>query len=265
MGLFSLLGKKPQDPDDTDVPVKPRRSRAKTGDEEPIDPMLPEKKRARRRLIGATALVLAAIIGLPMVFDSEPKPLADDIAIQIPPRDKAPVNSADPMPLPPSQATAAAAKPDTPKPDVPKSDVHPEPAPPAPAVARAEPSKAEPAKPEPAVEKAAEKPAEKVADKAREKTDKAPEKPAAKPADKAVAKDKGRYIVQVAAVTNKAKGEELVNRLKKAGIKAYSQKVDTKDGERFRVRVGPVAGREEADKLRQRLGKMGLSGAIQSM
>lgn len=261
MGLFSLLGKKPQDPDESDVPVKPRRSRAKAGDEEPIDPMLPEKKRARRRLIGATALVLAAIIGLPMVFDSEPKPLADDIAIQIPPRDKAPADSADPMPLPPSLATAEAAKPDGPKPDL-----SPEPVPATAAVARAEPSKAEPAKQEPAAEKAVEKPAEKAADKAREKTDKAPEKPAAnKPADKAVAKDKGRYIVQVAAVTSKAKGEELVNRLKKAGIKAYWQKVDTKDGERFRVRVGPVAGREEADKLRQRLGKMGLSGAIQSM
>lgn len=260
MGLFSLLGKKPQDPDESDVPVKPRRSRAKAGDEEPIDPMLPEKKRARRRLIGATALVLAAIIGLPMVFDSEPKPLADDIAIQIPPRDKAPANSSDPMPLPPSQATADAAKPEAPKPDA-----NPEPATSAPAVARVEPVKAEPAKAEPAVEKAAEKPAEKVADKAPEKTDKAPEKPAAKPAEKAVAKDKGRYIVQVAAVTSKAKGEELVNRLKKAGIKAYWQKVDTKDGERFRVRVGPVSGREEADKLRQRLGKMGLSGAIQSM
>lgn len=258
MGLFSLLGKKPQDPDDTDVPVKPRRSRAKASDEEPIDPMLPEKKRARRRLIGATALVLAAIIGLPMVFDSEPKPLADDIAIQIPPRDKAPANSADPMPLPPTQATADAAKSEAPKPDVSAEK--------APVAAhRVEPAKAEPAQPEPAVEKLAEKPAEKAPEKPHEKTDKAPDKPAAKPADKAVAKDKGRYIVQVAAVTSKAKGEELVNRLKKAGIKAYWQKVDTKDGERFRVRVGPVAGREEADKLKQRLGKMGLSGAIQSM
>ncbi|MET3116470.1 DedD protein [Undibacterium sp. GrIS 1.8] len=54
------------------------------------DPVLPEKKRARRRLIGAIALVLAAVIGLPMILDSEPKPLADDIAIQIPSKDKLP-------------------------------------------------------------------------------------------------------------------------------------------------------------------------------
>jgi DedD protein len=55
-----------------------------------VDPILPEKKRARRRLIGAVALVLAAVIGLPMVLDSEPKPNADEISVQIPSKDKAP-------------------------------------------------------------------------------------------------------------------------------------------------------------------------------
>ncbi|MFK3736471.1 SPOR domain-containing protein [Massilia sp. TN1-12] len=62
------------------------------------DPLLPEKKRARRRLVGAIALALAAAVGLPMLLDSEPKPLAGDIAIQIPSKDKAaplPVPSAD--------------------------------------------------------------------------------------------------------------------------------------------------------------------------
>ena len=76
-------------------------------------------------------------------------------------------------------------------------------------------------------------------------------------------KDKGRYILQVAAVANKAKAEELQNRLKKAGIKSYSQKVSTKEGERYRIRVGPFGSRDEADKMRSRLGKMGLTAAIQ--
>jgi len=48
---------------------------------------LPEKKRARRRLIGAVALVLAAIIVLPMVFDSEPKLGSQKISIEIPSKD----------------------------------------------------------------------------------------------------------------------------------------------------------------------------------
>ncbi|MFA9274860.1 MAG: SPOR domain-containing protein [Candidatus Aquirickettsiella gammari] len=50
---------------------------------------LPEKKRARRRLIGAVALVLAAVIGLPMVFDSEPQFSKSKIAIEIPAKDGA--------------------------------------------------------------------------------------------------------------------------------------------------------------------------------
>jgi DedD protein len=48
------------------------------------DPMLPEKRRAHRRLIGALALVVAAIVGLPMILDSQPKPTVTDISIQIP-------------------------------------------------------------------------------------------------------------------------------------------------------------------------------------
>jgi DedD protein len=120
MGLFSFGGKSQQDADDDQVPVRPRRS-ARVPEDEPMDPMLPEKKRARRRLIGATALVLAAVIGLPMIFDSEPRPISQDINIQIPPRDKAPAMNASPMPLPPTQATQPEAPPpEAQKPESPK-------------------------------------------------------------------------------------------------------------------------------------------------
>jgi DedD protein len=64
------------------------------------DPLLPEKKRARRRLVGAIALALAAAVGLPMLLDSTPKPLAGDIAIQIPSKDKA-----APLPAPATPAS----------------------------------------------------------------------------------------------------------------------------------------------------------------
>jgi DedD protein len=67
--------------------------------------MLPEKKRARRRLVGAIALALAAAVGLPMLLDSEPKPLAGDIAIQIPSKDKA---GPLPMPADPGKSVDAA-------------------------------------------------------------------------------------------------------------------------------------------------------------
>lgn len=48
------------------------------------DEELQLKKRARRRLVGAIALVLLVVVFLPMFLDSEPKPLNQDIAITIP-------------------------------------------------------------------------------------------------------------------------------------------------------------------------------------
>lgn len=102
MGLFSFASKTKQEgasgegefysraEEDTQAARgrqrKPRKS-AKSSNS-PVDPVLPEKKRARRRLVGAIALVLAMIIVLPMILDSEPKPLSDDISIQIPSKDK---------------------------------------------------------------------------------------------------------------------------------------------------------------------------------
>ena len=52
------------------------------------DPAVDElRRRARRRLIGAIVLALAAAVLLPLLLESEPKPLGDDISIQIPPID----------------------------------------------------------------------------------------------------------------------------------------------------------------------------------
>ncbi|MGN4139020.1 SPOR domain-containing protein, partial [Burkholderia gladioli] len=64
-----------------------------------LDPTLPEKQRARRRLVGAIALVVAAVIVLPMILDSHPKPVTDDIAIDIPnkPAHAAPSRDEDPV------------------------------------------------------------------------------------------------------------------------------------------------------------------------
>ncbi|QRX82559.1 SPOR domain-containing protein [Glaciimonas sp. PAMC28666] len=101
MGLFSLFRKNKQKPgseqsayhsraaDDTSaIRASRKRKTVPNQTNDPADPVLPEKKRARRRLVGAVALVLAVVIVLPMVLDSEPKPLVSDISIQIPPRDQ---------------------------------------------------------------------------------------------------------------------------------------------------------------------------------
>jgi len=131
-------------------------------------------------------------------------------------------------------------------------------------VAKPETPKADLVKP--AIEKPAEKPVQKPVEKRIDKIDdKVADKKEDKKAEPAKASDKGRYIVQVAAVTNKAKVEELLNRLKHAGIKGYWQKIATKDGDRFRVRVGPFGSRDEAEKMLKRIDKLGLSPGIQSI
>ena len=247
MGLFSFPGKNQQDADDDlDVPVKPRRSRrSPTQDEEPIDPMLPEKQRARRRLIGATALVLAAIIGLPMIFDADPnKPLADDIETQIPDKTSSAPDSIKPQPVPQSATQKV----------VELTPAAPPPAPPQPPTelkTSTEPAKA----PKPNTE-ASDKPA----------PDKSAEGKASGEEDKSQVKEKARkYLLQVAAVNSKTKADDLKSRLKESGIKAYSEKISTKEGDRFRVRVGPFATREEAEKMQSRVKKLGLNGSVQSI
>jgi DedD protein len=207
--------------------------------------MLPEKQRARRRLIGATALVLAAIIGLPMIFDADPnKPLADDVETQIPDKVSPAPESLKPQPAPqsvPQKVVESPAPLQPPAPPQPASEVKAAP---------------EPAKTVKLNAEASDKPA----------ADKTAEREAPAEGDKSQAKEKARkYLLQVAAVNSKSKADDLKARLKESGIKAYSEKINTKDGDRFRVRVGPFATREEAEKMQARVKKIGLNGSVQTM
>ena len=62
------------------------------------------KRRGRRRLVGALALILAAVIVLPMVFDPEPRGSGSSVSVRIPPEDEAPFNPK----LPPKKPAAVA-------------------------------------------------------------------------------------------------------------------------------------------------------------
>lgn len=88
MNFFSFFrrGKKVQgsresvNPNTFPVGKKPsRRSRYSSDD----DVQLPEKKRARRRLIGSVVLVLAALIVLPLVFESKPQQTNQNLIVEV--------------------------------------------------------------------------------------------------------------------------------------------------------------------------------------
>jgi DedD protein len=57
------------------------------------------RRRGRRRLIGAVTLVVLAVVFVPMILDSEPRPKRNDVSLEIPAKDKVP-------PLPPPSTKA---------------------------------------------------------------------------------------------------------------------------------------------------------------
>ncbi len=239
----------------------------KAGDESSATPRKPEsveamRKRARHRLIGAGVLVLIGVVGFPLLFDTQPRPIAVDIPIEIPDRNKVqplqiPVQPATPAPVVSGPVIAAPA---TAKPpastaqagDGAASAAAPEAKAEAAPTARAEPNP-EP-KPEP---RALAKPEAKVADgaKARALLEGKPVASAAAPAE-------GRFVVQVGAFADPAKAREARAKVERAGLKTYTHVAQTKDGKRIRVRVGPFETRGEADKAASKIKGLDMPAAI---
>lgn len=287
-------------------PTPMRRSR--TAQAESVDDM---RRRARHRLIGAAVLVVLGVIGFPMLFDTQPRPIPVDVPIEIPDRNQvAPLmvsgeqaqtepKSAAPTAAPAPKAVADAGlaageelvvnepaplsvpKPPEPPRLVPEPAPKPKPAQPAPEVktppkpeVKPEPEhkpKPEPKpelvvkpKPEPKPEPAA-KPALSDAERARallEGRAPTPAQTAATASAKTEANKQGRFIVQVGAFADAAKANEVRSKLERAGLKTYTQTVDTKDGQRTRVRVGPFEQRSDADNAAARIRGLGLSGSV---
>jgi DedD protein len=322
MGLFSFFGKNKQGraaedsgrfyskDDDAALGERARSKRASSagavagstrGRGTGNDPLLPEKKRARRRLVGAIALALAAAVGLPMLLDSEPnKSQAGDIAIQIPSKDKA-----APLPAPsaPASGEPASAEPAAQAPardkavaledSVDKGEeviqappaVKPEHKP-EPPKARAEP-KPEP-KPETRPEhkpdsktehKDAAKSEHKLAEKAEKpvkpKTDDKPAKPHDDSRALAILEGKGPEKAEKAEKEKAADAASQKFVLQVAAMSSQEKAAELqaklrsagigsytqKAGDLIKVKVGPLS-KEEAEKMRARLSRIGESSFI---
>lgn len=227
------------------------------------------RRRARHRLIGAAVLVLIGVIGFPMLFDTQPRPIPVDIPIEIPDRNKvAPLV----VPAPVEQQVAAAKPPATPSapsaparssaasngladgeeivPSTRPAASRPAAAAPASAPARSEP-KPEPKPPAPAENKPA---PQRPDDAARARA--LLEGRAAEPAAAAAADE--RFIVQVGAFEDAAKAREVRMKVERAGLKTYTQVA----GKFTRVRVGPFNSRAEADKAAARIKALDLSASV---
>ena len=209
---------------------------------EHTDDELNLRRKARRRLVGAIALTLAVVVILPMVLDSEPNLGGQDIDLRIPAPDNAgkfaPVVTASEVAgLPPIAASAVAVAPVS-------SDV--------PAVKKNETASQVAA---PGKQPAAANPKTEAPEKAQPANGKIPEP---RGANKPASGDS--FVVQVGAYSNTSAAKQELNRLKKWGFKAYTEKA----GEKVRVRVGPYAERERAEKVLQLLEKRGLHPVVMS-
>ena len=225
------------------------------------------RKRAKQRLIGASVLVLMGVVGFPLVFDTEPRPVASDIPIEIPGK-----NALKPLAIPASPAPAvtspraapatasekvAAAASLSPREEIFSSKPVPAPAESAPPAIKKE------AKPEP-------KPEPKPAPKSEPK----PEvKPVAKPAVKAetspapknnAANDDGaraRALLNGTAVQQAPKAAVVAKPAATDETKAAA--AETKG--RMVVQVGAFADAAKADETRRKLEGAGLKTYIQAV
>jgi DedD protein len=201
------------------------------------DEELQLKRRARRRLIGAVVLVTAIVVVLPMVLDSEPNPVGREISVRIPSPDAGPF-AGQIAPLPAQKGVKAATK-------------EPE------AVAAAPEAKAQAAAPAQEAAPVAEKPKPAKATPKKE-----PAKPKPKPKAKPAKAAEGQFAVQVVALADAGRAQQMQEKIAAAGIKSYTEVVKTAKGDVTRVRAGPFPTREAAEKAREQLKSLGMNGNI---
>lgn len=266
------------------------------------DPVQQARSRARQRLIGAIVLLAVGIIGFPLVFETQPRPIPVDIPIEIPRRDGLP-----PLAMAPARRSATLPA------SAPVSGVlsgeeivtepgaeagRPVTAPPRPASsARAA------AMPERAASRAsarsasAAEPARRLAVAAASgqqaslrgaasavparSAGSAPPTPLALNAasdppqpgsdgqralalleGRASTGDGQRFVVQVGAFADAEAAREARKAAEKLGLKTYTQVAQTAAGNRVRVRVGPFASRGEAEAALAKARTAGLSAVV---
>jgi DedD protein len=211
------------------------------------------KRRARRRLVGAIALVLFLVIVPPMLMDLEPKPVTTDLTVEIPSQPGGQVKTP-----PPAQVTKAE----------PTADAATSPSGGSSASAATEKAaKAEKTEPAEQADKS-EQPAKAAADESKSKHASPlatatvdPRK--AKEAQRVESILKGNaFVVPLGAYSNPENVKQLQSKLARAGVKSYTEPVKGASSAQTRVAAGPFATREEAEQARQKLASLKGLGVV---
>lgn len=238
------------------------------------------RRRARHRLMGAVVLVSAAVVGFPMLFDTQPRPVAMDTPVLMPDR-----FASGPLLVTPP-ATPALMPDTSPLPVQAGLDADEEQVP-EPTIASAKPQPTAPAGDTPVVPMGQAKSppiAAKTDVKAAAANKRLQADGATNTAAQAKARDDGskalallegrspnvakatvaeRHVVQVGAFTDPAKVREARRKLEQAGLTTFIQVIQGQNGQSTtRVRVGPFSSREEAEKTAARIRQLSFEPAV---
>ncbi len=230
-----------------------------------VDAVEKVRTRTRQRLIGAVLLLTLGVIGFPLLFESQPRPIPVDIPIDIPKPEGTPALSLPPPRADSANAVPQAASESTVASGVVTRDAPSEPMPAAEAVVASAPASAPPALPTAApavatVTASAAKAAAAAAKPAAATEPAASTAPSAKVAS--AADGAARFVVQVGAFADPASAREVRLKMEKLGMKTYTQVAETPAGKRTRVRLGPFATRAEADKAQAKSKEAGIAAVV---
>lgn len=226
------------------------------------DQALALKKRARRRLVGAIALVLIMLAILPMIIKDRAVPEApkEEIVISMPSAETA-VSGTEAMT--PNAATTSTTESaalvveapiEAPINALPDSAEAPLEA----VVVKADPEKLAEVSP-PLEEKPVEvkqeviKPAE---------TKPAEVKPAETKAIDSKAVSNNDFTIQIGVFSDPANVAQMQAKLKASGFSSRTEKINTPKGEKIRLRVGKYASRQEAADALSKLNSTGMTGMV---
>jgi DedD protein len=213
------------------------------------------RTRARRRLVGALVLLIIGVVGFPIVFETQPRPLPVDTPILTP---STPSTAAVRR-----EAPAAAPRPAAPRPVVQAVVEAPAEATPVEAPASL-PAQRPTSTVQPVVitERAAPAAAPAPASAPATPVIAAPPVVAAAASAQASSAGSGRFVVQVGAYSDAGTLRDARAKVEKLGLKTYTQVVSSDAGPRTRVRLGPYASRDEADAAAAKLKRAGLPANI---
>lgn len=246
-----------------------------TGSGESIESL---RRRARHRLLGAVVLVLTAVVGFPLLFDTQPRPVATDTPVLIPQHDaagsllmtppaSAPALLTDTTSLP-AQADLAANEERVSEPAMHDTKAQTQPPLEDPPVASTGQTKSQPIAAKTEVKAAATKTPQAQAQaktnaKAKDDGSKALALLEGRSPSVAKATAAERHVVQVGAFTDPDKVRQVRRTLERAGLTTFIQVIQGPKGQATtRVRVGPFSSREEAEKTAARIRQLSFEPAV---